>query len=84
MVGYKERMEIGYGIEKELCFHPDPRVLFSPSVKKSARKRMEEGDNVYWERVVHNSGGSLVVRHVERPSRAAGGPTVMFIRNFVE
>ena len=52
---YKEGMEIGYGIEKELCFHPDPRVLFSPSVKKSARKRMEEGDNVNWERV-HNSG----------------------------
>ena len=55
MVWYKEGMEIGYGIEKELCFHPDPRVLFSPSVKKSARKRMEEGDNVNWERV-HISG----------------------------
>ena len=69
---YKEGMEIGYGIEKELCFHPDPRVLFSPSVKKSARKRMEEGDNVYWERV-HNSGGSLVVRQVERLRWALGG-----------
>ena len=34
MVWYKEGMEIGYGIEKELCFHPDPRVLFSLSVKK--------------------------------------------------
>ena len=72
MVGYKERMEIGYGIEKELCFHPDPRVLFSLSVKKSARKRMEKGDNVYWERV-HNSGGSLVVRQVERLRWALGG-----------
>ena len=69
---YKEGMEIGYGIEKELCFHPDPRVLFSPSVKKSARKKMEEGDNVYWERV-HNSGGSLVVRQVERLRWALGG-----------
>ena len=43
MVGYKERMEIGYGIEKELCFHPDPRVLFSPSVKNQLGKGWRKG-----------------------------------------
>ena len=56
---------------------------YSVQVRKNSWGDNEGEDTGFWERL-HNSGGSLVVRHVERPSRAAGGPTVMFIKNFVE
>ena len=53
-------------------FSPGSKGTVQSECEKSARKRIEEGDNVYWERV-HNSGGSLVVRQVERLRWALGG-----------
>ena len=61
-------MEIGCGLE-DLCFHPDPRVLFSPIVKQK-----QEGGGGYkdtgwlgdcpdWYITIR---GSLAVRQVER------------------
>ena len=55
MGGYKEGREIGCGVEEVLCFHPDPMVLFRPSVKKSARKGILDLETKIWEKNIKKS-----------------------------
>ena len=57
------------GIEEVLCFHPDPMVLFRPSVKKSARKGILDLETKIWEKNIKKSLKLITV--LKRPTATA-------------
>ena len=58
-------MEIGCGVE-DLCFHPDPKVLFSPIVKQKQQGGGGYKDTGWLGDWYITIRGSLAVRQVER------------------